>query len=96
MDAVHGETGDVVSQQDLPGNFPAPHEGGGGVHDAAVDDDGKQCPEDAEGGPAAPEKALAEEDARQEADEAHGEHLPGRQRRLAKEDVGHQHRHRAH
>ena len=96
MDAVHGEARDVVGQEDRPVDLPTPHEGGGGVHDAAVDEDGGQGPEDAERQAAAAQKALAEEDTRQKANDAHGEHLPGRQRCLPEEDIGDQHRHRAH
>ena len=76
VDAVHGEAGEVIAHQHLPVQLPAAHQGGGGVHHAAVDEDGGQCAEDAQGGAAAAEPALAEQDAGQEADDAHGKHLP--------------------
>ncbi len=72
------------------------HEGGGGIHDAAVDHHRGDGPKDAEGNAAAPEQALAEQYARQEADDPRREHLEGCPGPLAEQHVGRHHRHGAH
>ncbi len=96
MDQVHGEARDVIHQQDLPVELTGPHERRNRVHDAAVDEDGGQSAEDTQRHPRPAQQPLAEQDAGQEPDDAHGEHLPGRPRPLREHDVGRQHGHRAH
>ena len=94
-DEVDGDAGDVIAQDNFPVDRVGPHEGGGGVHDAAVEDGGGDDTEDAEAQARAAEDALAVQDAGQPADDAHGEHLPRCPRALREQHIRDQHGHRA-
>ena len=95
VDGVHGEAGDVACDELLAVDLVRPHEDGGGVHDPAVDDNGAQGAENAQRHAASSEDALAEQHARQEADDARGEHLPRRPRTGGEHHVRYQHRDRS-
>lgn len=67
-DEVDGDAGDVIAQDNFPVDRVGPQEGGGGVHDAAVEDGGGDDTEDAETQAAAPQNAFSVENTGQPAD----------------------------
>lgn len=96
VDAVHGEAGEIAGRQDTPVEFSCPDERRGGIHDAAVDQDGRQHAENAQRASGAAQKPFSEQDASQKVDDTHGEHLPGGPRPLSVQHVGGQHSHSSH
>ena len=94
VDAVHGEARDVVGQNHFCVYRPAsPQKHRGGVHDAAVNNDGAKRTENAHRAAGAPEQSLAEQHTCKEARDAHGEHLPRRPRPLREQDIRRKHGH---
>ena len=67
-DEVDGDAGDVIAQDNFPVDCVGPHEGGRGIHNAAVEDGGGDDAEDAEAEAAAAKDAFAVKDAGQPAD----------------------------
>ena len=60
MDAVHGESRDAAGQNRAPAQLIGPHKGGGRIHNAAVDYDGRQRAEHTEALPAPQQQSLPE------------------------------------